>query len=171
MRVNDIMRRHASKNIEIVQNKYIPGDIKPKIYTDLITPITVAYDYIKADGEYYSFNHSEVSKNDINNYFSKMQKISKMTIKDLLSEGHYKRHFGFIENPSDTLINLLKHTFPEGLSPTPLIAQLALHTPKNGKPTDGTKSKAPRIYFIVNDKSILHILYLDLYHEIIPTKN
>jgi len=112
------------------------------------------------------FKRDDAHYIDYHKYFERIKEISSRTLDDLLDN---EKHFRFDYRPKGNLLNAYKKLVGKTyLKPEliPTIGHFDLYTEKR---IEGEETKAPRIYFIVGQHAILHILFFDLFHELNPT--
>jgi hypothetical protein len=128
----------------------------------------ISYRYIDIEVTDYCFDQECLDADDILQYFDLLKQFSSSTINELI-DGHYSRHFHLYHKPNSNLRSLLEHVSGITLTPetTPTIGQFALYNGEE-KASRETGSKSPRIYFIVGQMGIMHILFYDPFHEINP---
>lgn len=125
-----------------------------------------AYDYLNFDIEDYSFHHPEFLHEDYRAYFSKVKKMAKLSLNELIDNHKRTEHF-HINPPNKVMTELLGKIFNKPrLQPDelPFVGQFHLNTPN-----DGSK-KAPRIHFFVGPLAVFYILLYDPFHQIYPVK-
>ena len=154
-------------NEEELSHKYKVGQFDPnliKISTDQ-TPF-FAYDFLNFDIADFSFHHPDFLHGDYKIYFSKVKKISKIPMNDLINNYRHSEHF-HINPPNQKMRELLMEIFGKSrLRPneTPDVGQFHLYTSNDGS------GKAPRIHFFVGPLAVFYIILYDPYHQIYPIK-
>lgn len=132
------------------------------------TPL-IAYNYIDIDVTDYRFGQPHLDTNDIKLYFSKLKEFSALTLNELIDGVDYRQHFHIYSKPNATIRGLLEKLSGKSLTHeyVPPVGQFALYTGAS-KADRATATKSPRIYFIVGEWGIFHILFYDPFHEINP---
>lgn len=144
-------------------------------YLDGVSPLkndatnrpTVSYLYIDMGTTKYNFNQKDFGKRESKEYLKKMNKYAQTPLQDLIDNSEHEEHFRISTNLSKNEKELLKEHIgvPIKEENSPIIGHFALYTEKY---EEGKKTKCPRIFFLVGEQAIMHVLFFDPYHEIHP---
>jgi hypothetical protein len=134
---------------ENISNKEICTSLK-------VSPV-FCYDLIDLDKTNYHFQQSCFENTDIKAYFTQIKKISSSTLDTLIGDKDLHLRKSKIEGNLKTVLSTL-HGY-DNLRIYPDINHFALYMPKSKKADRKTGDKAPRIYFLVGQNSMLYILF------------
>lgn len=133
-----------------------------------------AYDFIDLDVTPYSFSQNHLDNTDACSYFAKLKELSNRTINDLLNNSDHKLHFHIYPKLTGKQYDLIKQITRRDsirVEETPAMGQIGLYTAGEGKADRNTGVKSPRIYFVVGEWAVLHVIFYDPFHEINPDSN
>lgn len=164
-------------HLEKEENEY-DGPYDPELGYGLTKPIKekifpfFSYQHIDIDTTDFNFHRDEFDGKDRKIYFQKLKNYAITKVKDLADESHHNEHFKIYEDPSKKEIELVEKLL--GIKITdqnmPVMGHFALYT-SDFSATDheqGKKIQSPRIFFLFDKDSIIHILFYDPFHEIHP---
>lgn len=128
---------------------------------------TISYLYIDTEKTDYNFSSSDFGNKEQRIYFEKMKKYAQTSLQDLINKSRHEEHFKISPTPSSREKELLEQLIGTKIKKenAPIVGHFALYTEKQTE----NKSKAPRIYFLLGEHSVIHILFFDPFHEIHPT--
>lgn len=129
---------------------------------------TVSYLYVDTTGVTdYNFKRAEFGEFEAKIYLEKMRNYSQKTLNSLIDYLPPEEHFKVSSNPSSKELELISTLLDVDIKKEniPLTGHFALYTTPY---EEGVKSKSPRIFFLVGNDCVIHILFFDPYHEIIP---
>ncbi len=147
---------------------------KQKFNIDDIKQVFISYSLLNLSDECkFSFINKDIDNKDIIAYFKKIADISKYELAYLFDRTN--SHVHFVDPLKNrTLLDLIKKTLNKKFIPSeqmPEVGQFELWTSTQELANRENKIKSPRVFFILDSKyNIIYFLYLDLYHEIFPTK-
>ena len=129
---------------------------------------TVSYLYLnnKPSTEY-TFFSTEFGKREIKEYFIKMALFSSQNLATLIDNSNHDLHFKFASETSpeyNVLENHLQIKF--NAENKPILGHFALYTDEKIE-----NSKSPRIFFLLGENAIIHILFFDPFHKMHQTKH
>lgn len=131
-----------------------------------------SYQHIDIGTTEFNFHRDEFDGEDRKIYFQKLKRYAVTKVKELVDESHHNEHFKIYENPSQKEIELAEKIL--GIKITdqnmPVMGHFALYT-NDFNISDyeqGKKNRSPRIFFLFDKDSIIHILFYDPFHEIHP---
>lgn len=136
-----------------------------KYFSD--TPL-FCYDYIDLDKTDFHFKQENIEIKDYIKYFEMVKFISKNTVNTLIDKTNYKYHFHLYPAPNGRLLKLIQNISNIKFNnyDLPPIGQFALYTTSENNASRETGIKSPRVFFMIGEKSVFYILFIDLYHEI-----
>ena len=129
---------------------------------------TVSYLYLDFNDGEFKFNTKHFTKKDSKIYLKKMNLYAQKSLKELIDNSTNDEHFTVNANLTKKELSLLtklmgdKEISEENI---PILGHFALYTEKY---EEGKETKAPRIFFLVGEQSIMHILFYDPFHKIHP---
>lgn len=127
-------------------------------------PIVVSYDLIDITGEY-GFQQP-MTNEDTENYFRIMKCLSGKSI-DQLEEMKRELHLYHSATFSRCLREQLQRLTPDKSVGYPLIYHVGLYTSKDELASRETGVRSPRVFFMIGQYGIIHMLFFDPYHEIL----
>lgn len=163
------MCKYIFKNNINNVSKFVPGSKIEfqKLNTSYCCSPVFAYDYISIDNTEYSFCKQQLSNQDINMYFKKMKYLATHTINELIDNTDHTLHFKLESDHNKKITALLKQIFNQDFTDNtkPIIGHFALYTNSNDVSANN-EIKSPRIYFLLGNDPVFHVLFYDPHHEI-----
>lgn len=142
---------------------------------------TFWYYDLSLSGGPYCFNGPNISVYDYQQYFATVSTLSTYAVVTLLSDSSadkylIKRRFHRVNvGKYKNLKAALKAKFKiEGALDElncPLIYQIGLYSSDECKEPEGSKKKAPRLFFRLTERGAFSMFLLDIYHELCPAKD
>ncbi len=127
-------------------------------------PLVISYDLVDITGDY-GFQQ-EMTNADTVNYFRIMKYLSGKSI-DNLEEMKRELHLYHSTTFSRKLREQLQRLTPGKDIGYPLIYHVGLYTAENGDANRETGIRSPRVFFMIGQYGIIHVLFFDPYHEIL----
>ena len=127
-------------------------------------PLLISYDLVDLTGQY-GFQQ-EMMPTDTSNYFRIMKYLSGKSIDDL-EEMKRELHLYHSTTFSKTLREQLQRLTPGKNIGYPLIYHVGLYTDGSGNADRNTNTRSPRVFFMMGQYGIIHILFFDPFHEIL----
>lgn len=127
-------------------------------------PLLISYDLVDLTGQY-GFQQ-EMTPADTANYFRIMKYLSGKSIDDL-EEMKRELHLYHSTTFSKTLREQLQRLTPGKSIGYPLIYHVGLYTDESGNANRNTGTRSPRVFFMMGQYGIIHILFFDPFHEIL----
>ncbi len=139
------------------------------LYQDFETRTPLfSYDYIDLEGDF-SFLHENSDQKDFHHYFKALSAISKKPLAEL-RDGIKDLHFHKVDLTTKVReIFLKKFGSRVDDSDPPALYQIGLYTEELVDEPE-SKSKAPRVFFLLGNWSIFYVIFFDPYHEILKHK-
>jgi hypothetical protein len=129
---------------------------------------TFSYKYIDLGKTEFHFHREEFDEKDRRTYFERLKNFSQQSLEYILDRSSHTLHFKLNPDSRNREYHLLSELvdidFGSG-NAYPVLGHFALYTPTY---EEGKKNKAPRIFFLVGENAVLHILFYDPFHEIHP---
>lgn len=127
-------------------------------------PLLISYDLVDLTGQY-GFQQTMTAA-DTSNYFRIMKYLSGKCIDDL-EEMKRELHLYHSTTFSKTLREQLQRLTPGKSIGYPLIYHVGLYTDEGGNANRNTNTRSPRVFFMMGQYGIIHILFFDPFHEIL----
>ena len=102
-------------------------------------------------------------------YFQKLKKYSNLTLEYLSDKSPNEEHFKLEYDIRSPVFGLLEELFKVKITDenAPIIGHFALYTtPATPEEIESGTVKSPRIFFLLDNNSIFHILFYDPFHQI-----
>lgn len=127
-------------------------------------PLLISYDLVDLTGPY-GFQQ-KMTPADTSSYFRIMKYFSGKSIDDL-EEMKRELHLYHSTTFSRVLREQLQRLTPNKKIGYPLIYLVGLYTDENGNANRSTDTRSPRVFFMMGQYRIIHILFFDPFHEIL----
>lgn len=127
-------------------------------------PLVISYDLVDLTGEY-GFQQP-MTNDDTANYFRIMKYLSGKSIDDL-EEMKRELHLYHSRTFSRRLREQLQRLTPGKDIGYPLIYHVGLYTAADGNASRESGVRSPRVFFMIGQYGIIHVLFFDPYHEIL----
>lgn len=127
-------------------------------------PLVVSYDLVDLTG-IYGFQQ-DMTHEDTQGYFRIMKYLSGKSIDDL-EDMKRELHLFHSMNFSKTLRTQLQRLTPGKDIDYPLIYHVGLYTDSDGNANREANVRSPRIFFMMGQYGIIHVLFFDPFHEIL----
>lgn len=138
----------------------------------LKTKITFSYANVDIGDTAYGFNQ-EFTNKDTRRYFTLLSEFSRCTLAEMLEVKDVKDDEGELLHLNRTYIrgnlrDVFRSLGKEVDDATTIIYHFALYTHRGADACRATGVRSPRVYFMVGQYGIMHILFFDPFHEINP---